>query len=215
MPYIKEQWNKKYWKTKQLNYTNRDLNTVFSQDIDEALDASSFNHIKQYLYKTLKDNESKTGKQWFALKYRNNVSELFYKDRNLQLWSIYEEADEDNKDTILNWVSLWDVALVPEYREALDLLWIEKWISFKISDYICIDDCIQYLWKNYIDTENISPDKINEINSWLKEIWSPYKVVWSWWSLYVVAEWTFEKKWVIDKSNEFLTTFYKILEVLW
>ena len=95
-------------------------------------------------------------------KYLNKFE---YNGRELSVRTVYQNSEVWDYD-IWEWthcVSLGDLAVCPEFFQAVKIVEQEEWIKFRIWENIWINDCLNLIWKQWINFKEIAN------NSWLRD----------------------------------------------
>ncbi len=169
-------------------------------------------------------------KKWEMVYKLNDFEQsLIYQGRDMRLWlkvTGVEVGDiPDDKDYTYT-AYLWDLAVCPDYYEAICKLKEEKWFSLEVWDIISLNDCISILWWDYENIKEASEiigrpnikdeEKWNEISGRickdLNKRLSQYYVIKKYWRLYLVAK-NPESKWgVVKKDDNFMKNMREIKE---
>ena len=95
----------------------------------------------------------------------NYLNKFEYNGRLLSSRTVYQNSEVWDYDLWewINCVSLGDLAVCPEFLQAVQGVEQEEWINFHITEVIMLDDCLSIAWKQWIDLKKMANDL------WLKD----------------------------------------------
>jgi len=163
------------------------------------------------------------------LKTNEYLNKFEYNGRELSTRTVYQNSEVWDFD-IWEWthcISLWDVAVCPEFLQAIREVEKDEWVRFRIWENIWLSDCLVIIWKEPINLKKIANDlwlrDVASINTVLVKIKNDLSVflnpefeimlndIES--SLFVRAEWE-RKQDIINKSPLFMGKLQKITQYL-
>lgn len=169
-------------------------------------------------------------RKWESVYMSNDFQQsLIYQGREMSLWlkvTWVDVGDIPDEWDYTYTAYLWNLAVCPDYYEAILQLQEEKWFSLEISDIICFDDCASILWWEYENVKEANEiveglrikdkTKRDKITWWICEdlnnILSQYYVIEKYWRLYLKARNSISKLGVIKKNTYFTEDMKKIKE---
>ena len=168
-------------------------------------------------------------KKWWNISFKVNseLDKIEYNNRELWAWTVYQQSEVWDFE-IWEWtycVSLGDLAIFPEFFQAVKEVEKEEWINFHITESVWINDCLAIAWKKWINFKQLAndvwlknEDSINSVLFKIKNDLSTFlkpefeiKVKPFTNSLYMKVTWT-KKQDVINKSPVFMDKLQKITQ---
>ncbi len=149
----------------------------------------------------------------------NYLNKFEYNGRDFSSRTVYPNSEVWDYE-LWEWidcVNLWDVAVFPEFLQAVQEIEREEWIKFHITESIWISDCLLIAWKEWINFKDMAnnvwlkdPNWINKILLKIKKdlsaFFEPEYKVWLnhlGYNLYIRAFWE-NKQAIIEKSPLFM-----------
>ncbi len=154
---------------------------------------------------------------------------LEYQGREMRLWLEVigsKVGDIPDESDYVYTAYLWDLAVCPDFYEAIGELQKEKWFSLEISDNISFKDCVSALWWEYgiikkametigeseLKNKEIRDEIFRKICDDLNWILSQYSVAIKYWRFYLETRNPILKQSIINKDESFLDDMNKIKE---